>query len=341
MKSRTFLVFILAAFILTITSCREITVTTQVHKDGSFTRTITVTGDSTEVFHKNLPYPVDGSWKMEAGRDTADAKQFVVTYTKTFRNDALLNKEIRSDTGWRKQLKREVTIHKRFAFFYSYLTFEETIKAANPFTKIPLRDRLSAEEIKWLKNEVQPVTAADSTRMKNIEDKALMVVARSMTEEMTEILEKGIRQLHDPGLSPQIAKTYQDSIFQKVSDWNLHSSKDFLTSLVRWSGRKKLLDMEKNTPDLFKPFDAKLDFFSDLVGMHSYTQTVEMPGLITETNALTLKGNQVQWKVDPLSFLLTDYTMTVESRVVNYWMFVITGIVVLVLIILLVIRAFR
>lgn len=341
MKSRNVFLFLLAAFILTITSCREITVTTKVHKDGSFTRTITVTGDSTEVFTKNLPYPVDNSWKTVASRDTADAKQFVITYSKTFRSDDLLNREIHSDTSWMKQLKRKVQIRKRFAFFYSYLTFTETIQAANPFTRIPLQDSLSPTEIKWLKNEVQPVTSADSTRMKNIEDKALRVVVRSMTTEVTELLEKGIQQLHDPTLAPRIAKEYQDSLFNQVGDWNFHSSKDFITALAQWSGQKKVLEITTNSPDLFQSFDKKLDFFTQLVSMHDYTQTVEMPGLITETNALTLKGNQVQWKVDPMSFLLTDYRMTVESRVVNYWMFVLTGVVILALIILLMVRAFR
>jgi hypothetical protein len=163
-----------------------------------------------------------------------------------------------------------------------------------------------------------------------------------MTDEITEILEKGIRQLNNPELSPQIARTYQDSLFKKLSgDWNFHSSKDFVTALANWSGKKKILEIEKNSPDLFNVFDAKLAFFNNLIGMRNYTQTVEMPGLITETNSLSLKGNQVKWEVDPMSFLLTDYSMYVESRVVNYWMFVLTGIVVLSLIILLVIRSYR
>lgn len=341
MKTRNTIAFLLVALLLTITSCRDIAVTTKINRNGSFTRTITVTGDSTEILNKRLPYPVDGSWKTVVKQDTAGSK-WIITYTKTFRNDQLLNKEITSDTGWMKQLKRQVSIHKRFAFFYSYITFREKIEAANPFTKIPLKDSLSADEIKQLENEGTPATPADSTKMKDIEEKALLLVVRSMTAEVSEILEKGIRQLNDPGLSPQIVKRYQDSLFQKIGgNWNLKSSKDFIKDLAHWSGQQKILEIEKNSPGLFRAFDAKLAFFNEVVTMRDYTQVVEMPGLITETNSQSLAGNTVKWKVDPMSYLLTDYTMYVQSRVVNYWMFVLTGIVVLSLIILLVIRAYR
>jgi len=75
--------------------------------------------------------------------------------------------------------------------------------------------------------------------------------------------------------------------------------------------------------------------------MENYQQVVNMPGLITETNSLELKGNQVSWNVEPLSFLFDDYNMHVESRVVNYWMFALTGFLVLLLIIFLIIKAIR
>jgi hypothetical protein len=75
--------------------------------------------------------------------------------------------------------------------------------------------------------------------------------------------------------------------------------------------------------------------------MEDYSQYVEMPGLITETNSLILKGNSVSWKVQNLYFLFSDYKMQVESRVVNYWMFALTGFLVLVLIVFLLMKTFR
>ena len=75
--------------------------------------------------------------------------------------------------------------------------------------------------------------------------------------------------------------------------------------------------------------------------MDAYNQVVEFPGILTETNSISPIGNTVSWKVDPMVFLLEDYTMYGESRIVNYWGFVVTGVVILLLIVLLVIKAFR
>ena len=66
-----------------------------------------------------------------------------------------------------------------------------------------------------------------------------------------------------------------------------------------------------------------------------------MPGIITETNSTNLIGNRVSWEVEADSFLLRDKVMMVESRVVNYWAFILTGLVVFGLLVLIVLKGFR
>ena len=66
-----------------------------------------------------------------------------------------------------------------------------------------------------------------------------------------------------------------------------------------------------------------------------------MPGLITETNSYQLVGNQVKWRIKDHTIFFEDYEMYVESRVVNYWAFVVSGIVVLLLLISLIIKLFK
>ena len=75
--------------------------------------------------------------------------------------------------------------------------------------------------------------------------------------------------------------------------------------------------------------------------LDGYTSVVEMPGMITATNSFEVVGNQVRWEVEAHPILFSDYEMYVESRVVNYWAFVLSGIVLALLIILLVYRTFR
>jgi len=335
------IVLALLFVIITFSACREISVTTKVNEDGSFTRIITITGDSADLFKKKgLPYPIDDSWLMEVKHDSADTSMYV-TYTKTYSDSDLLNAEMRTDTGWMHQLDRTIEIDKRFGFFYSYLTFDETIKATNPFTLLDYKDFLSPEELQWLNIEKLPITTADTAIMEEVEGKALEFIAESYTAEITQIIEAGIKKLNDPSVNPQIVQTYHDSIFKKVTKGEFETAVVFIDSLAEWSGNQNILKIKTAEPNLFTEFDEKLQFFNRVFGMHGYHQYVEMPGLITETNSLSLKGNSVSWNVEGHAFLFTDYRMYVESRVVNYWMFALTGLLVLLLIIFLVIKAFR
>ncbi len=334
------IVLALLLVIITFSACREISVTTKVNDDGSFTRIITITGDSTDLFNKDLPYPIDDSWLMELKHDSIDTSLYV-TYTKTYSDSDLLNAEIRTDTGWMNRLDRNVEVNKRFGFFYSYLTFDEVIKAANPFTVLDYKDFLSPEDMQWLNNEKLPITTADTAILDKMDDKAMEFMAMSITAEIIHILESGIRELNDPAINPQILQMHHDSILKKVNDWAFDKPDIFIDYLSEWIENSNLLKLKELKPDIFSEFNIKVQFFSQLFEMENYKQYVEMPGLITETNSLVLKGNSVSWEVQPMSFLFTDYKMHVESRVVNYWMFIISGLIIFLLILLLVIQAFR
>jgi len=150
MKIREILIILL--FVLLIFSgCREISVTTQIHRDGSFTRIIRITGDSSSVFKGDLPYPIDSTWEQVAIKDTTrdDAKgdNYILTYTKTFNSSEGFNSQIALDTSWRKRLGRQITVTNSFGFFYSYLTFREIFQPANPFTFIPYENYLTPDDL--------------------------------------------------------------------------------------------------------------------------------------------------------------------------------------------------
>ncbi len=334
------IVILLLFVALIFSACREITVTTKVNGDGSFTRIITITGDSTDLFRKNLPYPVNDSWLMEVRHDSIDSSLYV-TYTKTFSNSEELNDEIKSDTSWRKQLDRKIDISKRFGFFYSYLTYDEVIKAANPFNLLDYKDFLTPEELQWLNNEKLPRTEADTAIMDKIEDKTMEFMGKTITAEIIRILKKGISDLNDPELNPQLIEMSYDSILHRVYNWEFDKPSLLIDEIAKWQKDKRFLKLKQTGPALFTDFNLKVQFLKRLFEMKNYTLLVEMPGIITETNSSVIKGNQVSWNVESFSFLCTDYKMHVESRVVNYWMFILTGILILLLVAILVVRVIK
>ncbi|MFC2102176.1 hypothetical protein ACFLS7_04205 [Bacteroidota bacterium] len=345
MKIREILI-LLFVVILVFSGCREISVTTQVHRDGSFTRTVTVTGDSSSVFEDgNLPYPIDSTWERVAVKDTSSDKKsgdsWILTYSKTFTGSKELMSEITRDTSWRKQLQCQITVDNSFGFFYSYLTFKQVYQPANPFTFLPYQDSLTSEDLLWLSGQKTVVSPSDSNRFDEVEERAEGFLIASVTAEMEHILGNGIVRLNDSALTPGDVIRFHDSIHRYVAEWQIDQPEKFIGYLKQWSGNAafdKLLTLE---PPLFTEFSKKVDLFNNLLMMDTYPETVEMPGLIIETNSAMLKGNQVSWEIQPMCFMFTEYKMVVESRVVNNWAFVVTGIVLLLLIVVMIVKAVK
>lgn len=320
--------------LLIISGCREITVTTRVNEDGSFTRFIKITGDSADVFKKDLPYPIDDSWSRNSMKDSTENGKFIVVYTKSYEDSDQLNTEIKQDTGWMKGLKRNVSINKRFGFFYSYLTFSETYIAIKPFEKLNYPNKLSSEEMLILSGNKIPITANDSLKEEKVSDRFEELLIEAIADEVISTLEEGIKSLNDPQLDPASVVIYRDSIENNLVEY-FEKMEVFIDFYKDWTGNESVIKLKSLEPPLFEELDQKVSFLLNSIFMDSYSQTVEMPGLITQTNANSVTGNKVSWNVGSDHFFFDDFEMLVESRVVNTWAFVLAGFFVFVVIILL------
>jgi len=344
MKTREILIILFFA-VLVFSGCREISVTTQVHRDGSFTRIIRITGDSSSVFKGDLPYPIDSTWEQVLIQDTTgDSKNgdnYILTYTKIFKGSEDLMTQIELDTSWRKRLNRQIEVKNRFGFFYSYLTFREVFQPANPFTFLSYKDYLSSDDLLWLSGQKTIINPSDSSRFDEAEEKAERFVTSSVTAELEQILGDGIIRLNDPTLLPGEVTRFHDSIKRYVEAWEFDQPEKFVDRFRKWTGNPSASKLLELTPPLFDDFNKKLASFNNLIMMETYSETVEMPGLIIETNSVMLKGNQVSWEIQPLNLLFEPYEMVVESRVVNNWAFVLSGIILLLLIIVLILNALK
>ncbi len=343
MKTRNNFCLVIITLVLFISACRDVTIKTIVNRDGTFTRVVTVTGDSSDVFNPVLPYPVDATWAEEYVRDTTGEGKFTLTYTKTFRNSDELNQEVRNDTSWMRNVRREVMVSKRFNFFYSYLTFRQVYKATNPFTFLDYKDYLTEEDLLWLAGLKSLESPADSSRSDEAEEKADSFMVVSITSEIESILVNGIKKLKLDALPPADVYSYHDSLVKKVDSWEILEYEDpnqIIDSYLNWSGNTAFSSLKDIQPPLLQQFGAKIKSIDTLINIEGYHEVVEMPGLITATNSIMLKGSQVSWDFEAMSTVFKDYEMFAESRVVNYWAFIVSGVVLLLLVILLVIKAF-
>jgi hypothetical protein len=340
MKTNSLMIFFIV-LVLGFSSCKEITVTTKVNEDGSFTRTITVVGDSSDVLNAELPYPVDQTWQQRFEKDTTDTDDYVLTWSKTYNNSDALKDEIKRDTSWRNQLTRQIEIEKSFGFFYSYLNFKEVYKAVNLFTKLDYKKFFTDEDLDWISGQKIAVTANDSIRIEKADERVEAYLLEAITLEFIDILTIGIQELNDPALHADNVIIWKDSIKKKVDEWDGDKPEKFIDYYRDWTGIPEVDQLKNLESPAFGELAQKIMLLKKIIEMDTYKQNVEMPGLITETNSVSLKGNSVSWKFDPMPILFRDYEMVVESRVVNYWAFVVTGVILLLLIVLLIVKSFR
>lgn len=323
-----------------LSSCREITVKTQINTDGTFTRMIMIKGDSSDVIKPDLPYPVDASWERNIQKDTADSTQFICTYIKSFDDDEALNSSIREDSGWRKQIDREITISKRFMFFYSFLTYREVYKAADPSNLLNYKDYLRPVDMEWIRDQKVPISRQDSIQLDTAEARAIRYLFDALSEEIILALQNGLDRSKDPDLKGIDVSIYRDSIAKYDTSWIDIDLYESINDLSDWTGIEKVNVLHTLSPPVFEDLYDKVRFFEHIMDMVEYDIEVEMPGLITATNSTQLLGNTVNWHIHSLSFYFDDYEMYVESRVVNYWAFIVTGVVLLLLLILMIRKLF-
>ena len=332
-------IILLTVLALLLSSCKDIFVTTKINKDGSFTRIITIKGDSSDVYSTITPYPVDASWEREFTHDASDSSKFILTYKKFYPNSDILNSEIKGDTSKMKVFPRKIEIRKQFGFFYSYLTFSETYSAYNPFT-VDYKKYLTDEDLEWLSGNKVVISQEDSLKLEIANTKLDEYIEGAVIEEVMAGLKKGINRLNDSTLNLKVLQQYSDSIERWVVS-DLYSDTALLDLLSEKTGIESFSKLKELNPPALNEYNESILKFQSMLEFEGFKQTVELPGIITETNSNELIGNQVNWEVDPDSFFIKNYTMYAESRVVNYWAFIVAGIVILSLLILLIVKGFR
>lgn len=339
------IIYVILLLTFTLSGCREIEIKTIINQDGSFTRMITVNADSSKIDKLDLPYPVDSSWSREIMRDTADSARLISIYRKNYTNDEDLQAEIDMDDSWWKHIDRKVEITKSFRFFYSFVRYREIYKAANPCAILDYKDYLSKQDMRWIAGEI-PLTETDSIAADKVEKKVEKYLEDALVEELFLSFENGIRSLDESLLQSIDLRSHGDSVRKHFLEWLESNNEQFqlMTSIdmiADWTGKDEILQLHDADPSIFEDFNSKFIILDNLIGMEEYDIVVEMPGLITETNSYHLMSNQLKWKIKDYTIFFEDFEMYAESRVVNYWAFVLSGIVGLLLLIALIVKILK
>ncbi len=307
----------LLMLLLFFTGCKDIETSTEIYADGSCKRTVVIQGDSSEIFESAFPVPTDSTWTIE----TIDTSKFTYIATKKFNKVADLDKELNYCKDKSKELTIIPELTKKFRWFYTIFSFKETYKTFNKLNHIPFAEYFSPEEIKIFYSDDD-----SSAQGKAVEKKLEEWDLSNTFEEFYTQFVKAIQDLNDPTLSVEKINLKKEQIFQFYKEQfydNPEIKENTLSKFQKVLGADIKPKLEDDLDNILKSFKEREDVIGE-IGLNEYSSHVFMPGLIIDTNAKTVEGNKVSWEINPKNFLLTDYEMFVESRVVNKWAVVAT-----------------
>lgn len=319
--------------------CLEHTITTTVRSDGSCVRTIEVASDKDSVTKFSFPLRRDGSWKIEKRKEEPQGKKaakFITTAVKEFNSIDALAKEYVVVDSTDKVLVR-VSGERRFRWFYTYTRYAETYDVFFPYVRIPLAPYMSDDEVRRYQNGENNDT---------LKSKADAWYDRCQFEFVFTLLAVEVKLLRDPVLTPEYFESQKGNIARlfgnKEEQKKIKTAADaavMLEQLLHTGAAWKLTNAIDRAMQLMMEKEERGAAVGD-----SYTNAVQMPGLILESNAPEIVGVRATWHTDFERLRLRPFEMNVESRVVNVWAYIITGIVVLLLISVIVwigVRRFR
>ncbi|MCA6074260.1 hypothetical protein [Fulvivirga sedimenti] len=336
-----------------------------VHEDGSIDKSIILTEvDSSHINENYFGISPKTGWAVEVKRvesldddeneeplqDLRDSVQtekktdMQIIFTKSFPSVESMNAELNQPVDTLFQV--EAKFEKRFRWFYTYLDYSETYRAADRFRVVKQADFFTKEEYEFIQRlpaRGKKVSAADSLyaealNKKIFDEYSMEGIIEEHFQFMRESIVKynlgddAVKKLEDS--RPGIVEILTESDDEQGDD--LVPTDDDLYLLELVDSLVVPLPRPQMDADYIKfndEFEKRLNFMS-WVSDGTFTQRIEMPWELVENNADSVDGNRLTWEPPLMRFLLTDYTMQATSRKMNLWAVIVSGLIVILTLIL-------
>lgn len=333
MKLRTVRTASILALAIPLSGCLEIDTTTRVHPDGRLTRTAVVTGDSTDFTNNKLAtFGLDSGWTVVS--DSGGARTRKLTLQREFEDAESASKALAGIPMERRGIS--IQLEKKFRWFTTLFRYEETWEQAYLFTKIPMSEYFSPEEISLLragdmKEHDSLMTGGQKRHSADLEKRAEEWFNRNSFEEVLAAFLDGVRRIDDPRLTTESVEAARETLYATMMG-------NFKTPVTESGPIVSVIEsvlknpavpraLEAARPEIER-YDRAVDFM-ERVQVPGQTLGVVMPGIITGTNSSSVEGNMVEWKDFKDSAFYEGFTMWAESRIVNWWAVVVTAVALL------------
>lgn len=330
---------ILLSFILMLilASCNGPTeMLTVVNPDGSCYREIYATPDSTyqlgDTDPQKHPFPVEltDKWQVQ----WVDSAARLLVARQEFPSVASMDSLFRFKEGhpW-QQLEVKHRLDKQFRWFYTYYDFSETYPQIESPVDIPLDSFMTHDEIMyWFTGEPNVMQGMNGIEVREyigkIEDSYEHWFSQNSWNAHYKEMLAHYDLLSNPPVTKEELTQLRDSIYKtKVrqdTDFKMHHvlNEFFNTTAFTplWQDDKSVMrEFEKN---------YLLETISYLESSFHYK--LILPGTIVDAGNATINSDTLHWKLDAYRLYPAEYTLHAQSRKANVWIFILSGLIVLI-----------
>ncbi len=315
---------------------------TIVHEDGSLERSVTfqrakTKPDSVEVAFFNVDsskgwtqdsvlIPSNSPKKQSVTAEYRDTirTEYAERFVKHFESVEAVNRAMNTDSAI---FHIESRFEKKFRWFYTYMVYSDTYKSINRYKRVPLSDYFAKEDyefIQRLPSESAKISKADSLYLDHLNEKLSdQYLERAYFEELYVILEGILQRRESDRRLVDTLHDRKEKLFYRLKDEATDNS-DVIAAMDSIGIQLSAAERDEYKR-LTKQHEYQLaGFFAAASG--KYVHHIQMPWPVVTSNADSVVGNSLFWKPPVVKFLVTDYTMQAESRKLNYWAVIVSGV---------------
>ena len=348
MKTNHSIATLLLLLSLGMTSCSTYyRMTSRIDTNGSMHREVYARGDSAFIAgdktHNPFLFQLDTDWQI-VNLDSTLKFNFwgeeEKLNVKACRNIPLINGEYFSISNGKEQMSSLAIpteqLKKRFKWFYTYYIYTATYKELPDKGPVPLDKYLNKEEqIIWFRGDNAAFSGMNGIEQNDKLDKLEAKFGEWYNRSQYEIIWEVIRQF----TSQKGDTVYVNRLNElKETVYTNHLSGKDSCGDAGIDDVCALFDKVGQTnyySELYKAHAKAMDNMCEQkikiaeVFYHAIQFELTMPGTLLSSNASLSTNNIMVWKIDGLRLLTGNYVLTAESRVINYWAFGLTLLIIL------------
>ena len=348
MKTNHSITTLLLLLSLGMTSCSTYyRMTSRIDTNGSMHREVYARGDSAFIAgnktHNPFLFQLDTDWQI-VNLDSTLKFNFwgeeEKLNVKACRNIPLINGEYFSISNGKEQMSSLAIpteqLKKRFKWFYTYYIYTATYKELPDKGPVPLDKYLNKEEqIIWFRGDNAAFSGMNGIEQNDNLDKLEAKFGEWYNRSQYEVIWEVIRQF----TSQKGDTVYVNRLNElKETVYTNHLSGKDSCGDAGIDDVCALFDKVGQTnyySELYKAHAKAMDNMCEQkikiaeVFYHAIQFELTMPGTLLSSNASLSTNNIMVWKIDGLRLLTGNYVLTAESRVINYWAFGLTLLIIL------------